>query len=226
MKFLNYSQYFDNKIKLFLTQSDPFWDRDYPISRKQKISEKFHLEDKSIIIPKQVHGNEVAVLSDRLKEPECDAIIYKANSNLVGAINIADCIPICIYDPLADNIALIHSGWRGTCKKIVIKAINVLQEIGSEKKMFKIFLGPSIKGCCYEVKKEFAQEFDLSSIIKDKGKYFVELSNQVKFDLERVQIPSENIIIDDLCTYDSLDCHSFRRDGKKAGRMTFFAYRD
>ena len=36
----------------------------------------------------------------------------------------------------------------------------------------------------------------------------------------------ENIMMDDLCTYDTSDCHSFRRDGDRAGRMTFFAYRD
>ena len=38
-------------------------------------------------------------------------------------------------------------------------------------------------------------------------------------------LPGTNIIVDDLCTYDNLKCHSFRRDNENSGRMTMIAYR-
>ena len=155
----------------------------------------------------------------------CDGIIYNRESNIVGTINVADCIPICIFDTDNKNIALVHSGWKGTHKKIVLNAVNKLLKLGADLKKMKIFLGPSIKGCCYKVEKSFADQFDKPAIRNYNGKYFVDLSIQVKFDLENASVPLNNIFVDELCTYDSLKCHSYRRDGDKAGRMTLIVYR-
>ena len=227
MKFIDYSQIFQNKIKVFLTQVDSYWDSHYPSDRLKKINNCFNLNDRLIFSPKQVHSSKVKILSKQSNiSPECDAIIYKGASRIVGTINVADCIPICIYDSKKDNIALVHSGWKGTCEKIVLKTITELEKLGANKNDLKIFLGPSIKGCCYEVTEKFTKQFDLCAISEDNGKYFVDLSNQVKFDLENAFIPSDNIIVDSLCTYDNNACHSFRRDGKKSGRMTLIAFRD
>ena len=38
---------------------------------------------------------------------------------------------------------------------------------------------------------------------------------------EKVEIT----VLDNLCTYDNINCHSFRRDCKNSGRMTMIAYR-
>ena len=192
----------------------------------KKIKAFLKLDNETIITPKQIHGDSVIRVSENSSPSECDAIIFKANSNIIGTINVADCIPICIYDFDNKNIALVHSGWRGTHKKIILKAICFLEEMGADRKTIKIFLGPSIRGCCYEVDKLFTSKFDSCSIQKHNEKYFVDLSIQVKFDLENAFVPSTNIIIDDLCTYEDVYCHSFRRDGRNAGRMTLVAYKD
>ncbi len=227
MKFFNYSQIFEDKIKVVLTQVDPYWDSDYPSSRINKIESYFKLKKRRIISPYQIHSDNIAILSEQSTlNPKCDAIIYNSFSKIVGTINVADCIPICIYDFKNKNIALVHSGWKGTYKKIVLKTIDNMEKLGSNKNNLKIFLGPSIKGCCYEVTEEFSTQFNSSSILKLGGKYFVDLSNQVKFDLESILIPPENIVLDSSCTYESSNCHSFRRDGIGAGRMTMIAYRD
>ena len=107
----DYSHHFDNEIKLFLTQVNSYWDKDYPDSRKQKIKTFLKLDNKTIITPKQIHGDSVIRVSENSNSSECDAIIFKANSSIVGTINVADCIPICIYDFENKNIALVHSGW-------------------------------------------------------------------------------------------------------------------
>ena len=153
--YFDYSFHFKNKIKLFLTQSNAYWDSGYPDSRKNKIAKTFDLDDKKIISPKQIHGDSVVVLTGKKQNLECDDIVYGGDSDIVGIINVADCIPICIYDTYSHNIALVHSGWKGTHKKIVLKTIDTLESMGSSRNLFKIFLGPSIRSCCYEVTKNF-----------------------------------------------------------------------
>ena len=154
------------------------------------------------------------------------ALIIFYSNDIVGSINVADCVPICIYDIDREVISLVHSGWKGTTNKIVLKSIEKLQKMGSNKRSLKFFLGPSIKSCCYEVGEAFALQFDSSVVEKKDGKCFVDLSTQIKFDLEKKGISSSNIIISDLCTFEDKACHSFRRDGRSSGRMSFIAYKN
>ena len=227
MKFIDYSQVLDNKIKVFLTQIHPYWDLGYPSDRSIKIKNYFDLKSNLVYSPIQIHSDKVKLLSIQSSlNPKCDAIIYKGASAAVGSITVADCIPVCLYDSKNDNIALVHSGWKGTVSKIVLKTIMQLERLGTEKNDLKIFMGPSIKGCCYEVSQNFIKQFNPSAILKRHGKYFVDLPNQVKFDLENLSIPKDNIFIDSMCTYDNKLCHSFRRDGQHSGRMSLIAYRE
>ena len=223
--YFDYSSYFDNNIKLFLTQLDTYWDSGYPQSRKNKIAETFNLNNRVILTPRQVHGGSVIRVIEDSQNLECDGIIYGQDSSLVGTINVADCIPICVYDSYGQNIALIHSGWRGTHEKIILNAISLFESMGSPRSYLRFFLGPSIKSCCYEVEEDFSEKFKIGAVFKRNGKYFVDLSAQIKLDLEEAGISVNNIIVDNLCTYDSNKCHSFRRDGRSAGRMTMIAYK-
>ena len=221
---IDYSSVFNNKVNLFLTQIDDYWDKEYPHLRRDKIKELFNLKDLKIITPKQIHSDIVVDISDKAEDPECDSIIFNSN-NIIGSINVADCVPICIYDIDKETVSLTHSGWKGTAKKIVIKTIKKLQKMGSNKKSLRFFLGPSIKSCCYEVENSFALQFDSIAIRKQDEKYFVDLPSQIKFDLEKEGISSSSIIVSNRCTFDDKTCHSFRRDGEAAGRMSFIAYK-
>ncbi len=223
--FIDYSSIFNNKINLFLTQVDDYWDDGYPHSRKDQIIDILKLKHQKVLIPKQIHSDIVTHISPDMKNLECDAIIFNSN-DIIGSINVADCVPICIYDTDRGTISLIHSGWKGTVKKIIIKTIKKLQDIGSDKKSLKFFLGPSIKSCCYEVESSFALQFDSVAVRKQNGKCFVDLPRQIKFDLQKEGISSSNIIVSSRCTFDDKKCHSFRRDGACSGRMSFVAYKD
>ena len=225
INYFDYSSHFNNKIKLFLTQSNEYWNLGYPQSRNKKIAQTFNLNNKVILTPKQVHGNSVVAIDDEVNELECDAIIYRGDSNIVGTINVADCIPVCVYDFYNCSIALVHSGWKGTFKKIILKTVDVLESMGSNRENLKFFLGPSIRSCCYQVEKSFSNQFSSSAIFRRNKKYFIDLATQVKIDLEDAFIPPNNIVVDKLCTYDSIKCHSFRRDNENSGRMTMIAYR-
>lgn len=70
----------------------------------------------------------------------------------------ADCTPILLYDPAAQAIAAIHSGWRGTAMGIVKKGVEALcWEYGSRPSDIRAAIGPCISKCCFEVGAEVPQ---------------------------------------------------------------------
>ena len=216
-----YSHYFNHKIELFLTQSKNCWSKG---AKNRKVEILDYIQKNTLIMPMQVHSDKVLNVSEQSDNVECDAIIYNARSDLAGAINVADCVPICIYDCNNDYIALIHSGWKGTLKKIVIKTVRKMLTLGATKDSLSIFIGPSIRGCCYKVEDFFASKFDISCTAKRGEFFYVDLTSQILKDLEPESIPGSNIFIDNSCTFEDSSLHSFRRDGDKSGRMSLVAY--
>ena len=53
-------------------------------------------------------------------------------------------------------------------------------------------------------------------------KWKVGLHDQINLQLASSGILEENIQTSDMCTYESRDCHSYRRDGDNVGRMFAF----
>ena len=75
-------------------------------------------------------------------------------------VQTADCVPILLADPKRRAIAAIHSGWRGTVRRIAAKALGRMQmEFGTKPEDVIAALGPGIGQSCYEVGTEVAAEF-------------------------------------------------------------------
>ena len=216
-----YSHFFTNGLEVFLTENENSWSSEID-SRKNQILN--YSKKNKLIMPRQVHGDKVLLVSELFDDLECDAIIYKSSLDLVGAINVADCVPICMYDYISGYIALVHSGWRGTLKKIVVKTLKEMLRLGSSRKSIKVFIGPSIRGCCYEVESFFASKFHSSSVTKKTNKFYVDITSNILHDLKRELIPRSNILIDESCTYEDSKLHSYRRDLRNSGRMSLVAY--
>ena len=95
--------------------------------------------------------------------------------------------------------------------------------MGAKEKKINVFLGPAIGFCCYEVDAEVADNFDKKSKRKlENGKWRVGLHEQIYLQLTKMNIPSTNIKTSDICTFESSNYHSFRRDGSQAGHMFAF----
>ena len=69
----------------------------------------------------QVNDDKIAVITSRDTTREdlqgIDAMVTNLRNFAIGA-RTADCVPILLYDPENKAIASVHSGWRGTVKKI------------------------------------------------------------------------------------------------------------
>ena len=141
-------------------------------------------------------------------------------------ITVADCVPILLFDPIQKVIGIVHAGWKGTANAIVKRAIYKMQEeFKTETENVLAFIGPSAGVCCYEVSEEVAVKFENKIVPYDKAKIFVDLKKENAFQLQRQGVVPGNIEISELCTICEKQLfHSYRRDGKSAGRMMAVIY--
>ena len=190
-------------------------------SRKE-ITRKLDYNAKDLAIPEQVHSTVVEFARFPGMHPAADGLVT-TNSNILLTLKVADCVPVYLYEPRKNMIGLVHSGWRGTVGKIVPNSIQLMQKNGAETGEIRCFLGPAIGICCYEVGVEVAHKFDDEAKMKlEDRKWKVGLHDQISLQLASSGILEENIQTSDMCTYESRDCHSYRRDGDNVGRMFAF----
>ena len=52
-----------------------------------------------------------------------------------------------------------------------------------KSKVFKLFLGPSIQSCCYEIKEDVAKSFNRKYILNNENKIYLDLNKKVYDDL-------------------------------------------
>ena len=182
-------------------------------------NKNFQINSKNnFAIPIQKHTNNVRIVKKPGLYNNVDGLISSKKYKVDLAIKVADCVPIYLYDKDNEYYGLIHSGWRGTKNKIISNALNIFfNEFNSLKENILIVIGPHIKKCCYEIDWDVAKYF--SCIEKKNNKWLLDLSQEIKNDILKFKIPESNIYISDICTYECLECESFRRDGIKSGRM-------
>lgn len=80
---------------------------------------------------------------------------------LALAVQTADCLPIILVDKKRRAVGVFHAGWRGTVKRIVEKGVGEMRKhFGSDPRDLVVAIGPSIRGCCYEVGEEVRTRFE------------------------------------------------------------------
>ena len=173
-----------------------------------------------LAVPQQTHSTELTCIDTPGSFRAADGLMTD-NPEIILTLKVADCVPV--YLSSSHIIGLIHSGWRGTAGGIVPNAVRKMLEMGADPKEFSVFLGPAIGFCCYEVDREVADNFNKNTKRKmESGKWKVGLHKYICLQLAEIGIPPINIKTSEICTFESQDCHSYRRDGSKAGRMFAF----
>lgn len=170
----------------------------------------------------QIHSANSTVITAPGLYKECDALIT-AQADLYLVISVADCLPVMIYDKHTGTIANIHSGWRGTQKGIVCKAIEKMKnEFASRPEDMIVFVGPGISADNFEVGEKVAEMFEEKYVKQPQQllrKFFVDIKQCVVDQLLTSGVMESNIEVSPYCTYSSNDMHSYRRDKEKSGRM-------
>lgn len=187
---------------------------------------------------KQVHENTVVILdiNDKGKGSKnfedsianCDAMITKTQG-ICPVVMAADCVPLLIYDPVQKVAGAVHSGWRGTVKKIIFHTIKAMQEkFSSNTWDLWVGIGPCIHPGVYEVGNEVVEKFreefkEIDSFFwglnSNKSKH-LDLVEANRYMLRKMGVPLEQVEVMNICTYRNPDlCFSARRDGINSGRF-------
>ena len=174
---------------------------------------------------KQVHGCRVQT-APWDGRPEADASVSDA-AGLVLGIETADCQPILLVDPVNRRVAAAHAGWRGTAAGVARETVAAMVARGSRPADIVAVLGPSIGACCYEVGEELRAEFgpDGGDFFRPgpRGKPHLDVRAANVRQLEQAGLTPDHIHHVADCTMCRADLyHSYRREGKGAGRMISF----
>jgi len=168
----------------------------------------------------QVHSSKVISISKPGFYGDADGVITN-KENVYLCVVTADCLPIFLLDTYNEAIGLIHAGWRGLQKKIIMNAVEEMKKnFGTNPHNLYIAVGPFIQQCCYEVGKEVAEKFQDGSVKhKNADALFLNLGEAAKQQLNDAGVPEGNYSISSTCTFCSNErLPSYRRNDKKAGR--------
>jgi len=178
-----------------------------------------------LLLLKQVHGCRL-VAAPWEGRPEGDAAVSTGRGALLG-IETADCLPVFVVDPRRGAVAAAHAGWRGTVAGVARTAVRALVEAGSAPSDLLAALGPSIGPCCYEVGEDVREAFAEAGAPffrpRPRGRPHLDVraANHAQL-LEEGLRPDHIATVED-CTLCRADLyHSYRRQGKAAGRMINF----
>ena len=186
-----------------------------------------------LVHPDQQHTDNICEYSeeDTMSLAKVDGIITDV-PNIATVLTFADCMSLLMYDPKNKIIANIHSGWKGTIKRIGEKAIQkMVKDYNCKTENIICCFGPCIRKDHFlvneDVKDYFENEFkDLvkkNSIIENT-EYSNEFGKQYRVDtvllnkllLKEVGLIDENIIDSNICTVcNSGMFHSRRAEGEE-----------
>ncbi len=194
-----------------------FTDKTFDI---KKFSEKYQ-----VYMPIQKHTDRVLIFSEDRNPKIADAVITSKKGIFIG-VKVADCLPILLADSTKKVIAAVHAGWRSTAKGILKNTLKQMYDLFScRSKDIFIAMGPSIRGCCYEVGQEVidalkAQTLSDEYIVCLNGKKHIDLAIANKIQVLSMGININNIWVSKDCTYCNHERYfSYRFHGKEAGRQ-------
>lgn len=166
--------------------------------------------------PKVLHGAKAEVVSkaNEFGALQCDALITD-KKGLALTMPMADCPPLALYDPVSEVIALLHCGWKPLAAGIIESTIQKMKnEFNVDPQNLKAEIGPGICQTHYWVGPEV---FKALGLPHNEGKPLsgrVDLAGYIKNTLRINGVEESNIYDNEVCTFDSKDLYSFRRDKK------------
>lgn len=209
-----------------------------PIEEKsyQIAAEVLGVPRENVIIPMQTHTDCVKCVDNKTIPNDLkfsDGAITDVPGIALSTKN-ADCILLNFYDPVKKVIANIHSGWRGTYKKIAEKAVvKMINNYGCKPEDIWCFINPSIRVDHFEVDEDVMElgkeifkftgrtnEFiHKGRIFEEKQKYNIDTVLINKILLESLGLKPEKIIDCEICSMcNNSKVVSARADGQGYAR--------
>jgi polyphenol oxidase len=171
-------------------------------------------EPRDLALARQVHGGHVITVGAHGgMVGQADGLVAEAGTaeGLVLGILSADCAAVALAG--AGGVALVHAGWRGLVEGIVATGVAALGSV------WGAWVGPAIKGCCYEVGPEVIEAFG-SAGLPVADEHHIDIEVAATHAARRAG--AENVETVGECTCCDERYFSYRRDGL-TGRQGAFA---
>lgn len=229
---------------LYTSSCDNAWNYEDAHARENylDLGQQLGITPQDMVKSKQTHTDVVKIVTrencgDGILRPLDESEPYDGlitnEKNLLLCTVEADCVPVYFYDPVKEVIAMVHSGWKGTVKKISEVTIKKMKSVfGCQPSDMLVAIGPHICKDCYEVGadllEEFSKSFDQQGIAKifrpkNQEKYLLNLEEAVKLTLVENGVPATSIFSAGVCTLhsqiESYNFCSYRRTKSKTERM-------
>lgn len=154
---------------------------------------------------------------------DIDALITDRH-DVTLLLQVADCQPIILLDPVGKALGMVHNGWRGCVQSITGKTVRAMaHEFGTKPSDIIVCIGPALGTCCHyftDPKNELPETFH-RYIANDKR---VDFAAATKDQLLEAGIRASNIEFSGLCTYDHPEeFFSYRRENRLTGRFGVMA---
>ncbi|MBN2231224.1 MAG: peptidoglycan editing factor PgeF [Deltaproteobacteria bacterium] len=189
-----------------------------------------------LITVTQVHGDRVMTVESRRgcdpgvwRHLEADGLITREPGPCLGILT-ADCFPVLLAAGENAGVGAVHAGWRGVVRGIVPRAIEKLAVLaGVRPAAMRMFIGPGIRRCCFEVGEEVPAALERACPALDvatiwwpgprPGYGYLDLPAAICRQAQGAGVQVEHIADCGLCTADGDFFFSYRRDHGITGRQ-------
>ncbi len=160
--------------------------------------------------------------------PFCDGLVTD-DENVALITGHADCLPLYLLDPVRRCIGLAHAGWKGTLGKIgLVAAQLMIERYGAVPERMLAGVGPCICADCFEAGEDLGVLFSdafpgVPCVSPGKpGKVQIDLAMAAAAQFMEAGIPSKQISLMDVCTFEEECLYSHRREKGNTGGMAAF----
>ena len=135
----------------------------------------------------QVHSDTI-ICADSPRQLDSDPLqadaILTDNPDITLFMRFADCVPVCLFDPVTQVAGMIHAGWPGTVKKITYKTVlKMVKNYGSKPENIIAGIGPSICVNHFEIKKDVIEQV-INHLSPDGDRFLVHQDGRTYFNLQ------------------------------------------
>ena len=199
------------------------------IKNRANFLKELDVDIKDVTVAGLAHGTKIFIIGQNEKGrgatekktaiPSTDGLITK-EKGIYLMITVADCFPVLIYDPTAQIVAIVHAGWRGIIKKIIPKALEKFQNLGSETQNLVIGIGPGICQRHFVVKSDvlylFKKDYPKNIFLRNTDGY-IDLKRAIFQDLIKSGVSKGNVEEANICpACQNGHWGSFRKEGDRA----------
>ena len=191
----------------------------------KKVKNELNIDNLALVTQRHTADVKKVTFENINEETVADAMVTDI-PNIGLGVKVADCQAIFLYDPIKRVIGCVHSGWRGTVKKIVKNALDIMvNDYGSVISDIKVVICPSILQDHFEVDYDVYLEFKNSFNDIDKYTIYKEDLNKYYIDQETLNkdylmsLGIKYIKVANTCTVcNGNKIHSYRYEKENSGR--------